>query len=59
MPDITQQYNQTFVEFNPQQQANLAIEQLRKLQIADGAFTALPTGRTVTLNLPQSWSWMN
>jgi uncharacterized protein YfaS (alpha-2-macroglobulin family) len=39
---ITQQYNKTFAEFNPQEQANLAIEQLRKLQIADGAFTALP-----------------
>ncbi|MEA5551695.1 alpha-2-macroglobulin [Anabaena cylindrica UHCC 0172] len=39
---LTQQYNQTFAEFNPQKQANLAIEQLQKLQIADGGFAAFP-----------------
>jgi len=39
---ITQKYNQTFAEFNPSQQANQAIEQLQKLQIADGGFAAFP-----------------
>ncbi|MFM2063846.1 MAG: hypothetical protein RLZZ507_3517 [Cyanobacteriota bacterium] len=39
---LGQKYNQTFVEFNPQKQANLAIEQLQKLQIADGGFAAFP-----------------
>lgn len=39
---LTQQYNQTFAEFNPQQQAKLAIKQLQKLQIADGGFAAFP-----------------
>ncbi|UKO99788.1 alpha-2-macroglobulin family protein [Nostoc sp. UHCC 0870] len=39
---LTQKYNQTFAEFNPQQQANQAITQLQKLQIADGGFAAFP-----------------
>ncbi|MTJ10838.1 alpha-2-macroglobulin [Anabaena sp. UHCC 0204] len=39
---LTQKYNQTFTEFNPQQQAKLAISQLQKLQIADGGFAAFP-----------------
>ncbi|WP_127054017.1 alpha-2-macroglobulin family protein [Trichormus variabilis] len=39
---LTQQYNQTFAEFNPQQQANQAIAQLQKLQISDGGFVAFP-----------------
>ncbi|WP_016951547.1 alpha-2-macroglobulin [Anabaena sp. PCC 7108] len=39
---LTQKYNQTFAEFNPQQQANQAIAQLQKLQIADGGFVAFP-----------------
>ncbi|MDK2407712.1 alpha-2-macroglobulin [Aphanizomenon sp. PH219] len=39
---LTQKYNQTFAEFNPQQQAKLAIAQLQKLQIADGGFAAFP-----------------
>jgi len=39
---LTQKYSQTFAEFNPQQQANQAITQLEKLQIADGGFAAFP-----------------
>ncbi|MDM3851761.1 MAG: alpha-2-macroglobulin [Aphanizomenon gracile PMC627.10] len=39
---LTQKYNQTFTEFNPQQQAKIAIAQLQKLQIADGGFAAFP-----------------
>lgn len=39
---ITQKYGQAFSEFNPSQQAKQAIEQLQKLQIADGGFTAFP-----------------
>jgi uncharacterized protein YfaS (alpha-2-macroglobulin family) len=39
---LTQKYNQTFTEFNPQAQAKLAIAQLQKLQIADGGFAAFP-----------------
>ena len=39
---LTQKYNQTFAEFNPQAQAKLAIAQLQKLQIADGGFAAFP-----------------
>ncbi|MDB9309411.1 alpha-2-macroglobulin [Aphanizomenon sp. CS-733/32] len=39
---LTQKYNQTFAEFNPQQQAKIAIAQLQKLQIADGGFAAFP-----------------
>jgi uncharacterized protein YfaS (alpha-2-macroglobulin family) len=39
---LTQKYNQTFTEFNPQEQAKLAIAQLQKLQIADGGFAAFP-----------------
>lgn len=39
---LTQKYNQTFTEFNPLQQAKLAIAQLQKLQIADGGFVAFP-----------------
>ncbi|MEH2392870.1 MAG: alpha-2-macroglobulin [Nostoc sp.] len=39
---IAQKYGQTFVEFNPSQQANQAIEKLQKLQIADGGFAAFP-----------------
>ncbi|MDZ8240249.1 MAG: alpha-2-macroglobulin [Nostoc sp. ChiQUE01a] len=39
---IAQKYGQTFAEFNPSQQANQAIEQLQKLQIADGGFAAFP-----------------
>jgi uncharacterized protein YfaS (alpha-2-macroglobulin family) len=39
---LTQKYGQTFAEFNPQKQANQAIEKLQKLQIADGGFAAFP-----------------
>ncbi|WP_224090808.1 alpha-2-macroglobulin family protein [Nostoc sp. MS1] len=39
---IAQKYGQAFADFNPNQQANLAIEQLQKLQIADGGFAAFP-----------------
>jgi len=39
---ISQKYSQTFTEFNTKQQANQAIEQLQKLQIADGGFAAFP-----------------
>ncbi|MDZ8108792.1 MAG: alpha-2-macroglobulin [Nostoc sp. DedQUE12a] len=39
---IAQKYSQIFAEFNPSQQANQAIEQLQKLQIADGGFAAFP-----------------
>ncbi|WP_371417515.1 alpha-2-macroglobulin [Anabaena sp. UHCC 0187] len=39
---LTQKYNQTFAEFNPQAQAKLAIAQLQTLQIADGGFAAFP-----------------
>ncbi|MBD2293137.1 alpha-2-macroglobulin family protein [Anabaena sphaerica FACHB-251] len=42
LQNLKQQYNQTFAEFNPQKQANLAISQLQKLQIADGGFAAFP-----------------
>ncbi|MEH2068127.1 MAG: alpha-2-macroglobulin [Nostoc sp.] len=39
---IAQKYGQIFADFNPSQQANQAIEQLQKLQIADGGFAAFP-----------------
>ncbi|WP_041555107.1 alpha-2-macroglobulin family protein [Nostoc sp. PCC 7524] len=39
---LAQKYSQTFAEFNPPQQANQAITQLQKLQIADGGFAAFP-----------------
>lgn len=39
---LSQKYSQTFVEFNPQRQANQAISQLEKLQLADGGFAAFP-----------------
>jgi uncharacterized protein YfaS (alpha-2-macroglobulin family) len=39
---LTQKYNQTFAEFNPQAQAKQAIAQLQTLQIADGGFAAFP-----------------
>ncbi|MBW4561297.1 MAG: alpha-2-macroglobulin family protein [Mojavia pulchra JT2-VF2] len=39
---LSQKYSQTFAEFNPSQQANQAIEQLQKLQIADGGFASFP-----------------
>ncbi|MEA5565352.1 alpha-2-macroglobulin [Anabaena sp. UHCC 0399] len=39
---LTQKYSQTFAEFNSQKQANQAITQLQKLQIADGGFAAFP-----------------
>jgi uncharacterized protein YfaS (alpha-2-macroglobulin family) len=42
LQNLRQKYNQTFTEFNPQKQANLAIAQLQKLQIADGGFAAFP-----------------
>ncbi|TAF10144.1 MAG: alpha-2-macroglobulin family protein [Nostocales cyanobacterium] len=42
LQNFPQQANQTFAEFNPQKQANLAIEQLQKLQIDDGGFAAFP-----------------
>ncbi|MBK1989505.1 alpha-2-macroglobulin family protein [Sphaerospermopsis aphanizomenoides BCCUSP55] len=42
LQNLSQKYNQIFAEFNPQQQANLAMEQLQKLQIADGGFAAFP-----------------
>ncbi|WP_413172477.1 MG2 domain-containing protein [Anabaena azotica] len=42
LQNLSQKYNQTFAEFNPQKQANLSIEELQKLQIADGGFAAFP-----------------
>ncbi|MEH2277103.1 MAG: alpha-2-macroglobulin [Nostoc sp.] len=42
LQNLTQKYGQTFVEFNPSQQPNQAIEKLQKLQIADGGFAAFP-----------------
>ncbi|AFZ22970.1 large extracellular alpha-helical protein [Cylindrospermum stagnale PCC 7417] len=39
---LAQKYNQTFAEFNPQNQAKLAIEQLQKLQLADNGFASFP-----------------
>lgn len=39
---LAQKYSQTFAEFNPSQKANQAIEQLQKLQVADGGFAAFP-----------------
>ncbi|QLE59178.1 alpha-2-macroglobulin [Nostoc sp. TCL26-01] len=39
---LAQKYSQTFAEFNPEQQANQAITQLQKLQLADGGFAAFP-----------------
>ncbi|MDF5709221.1 MAG: alpha-2-macroglobulin [Nostoc sp. S4] len=39
---IGQKYGQTFTDFNLSQQANQALEQLQKLQIADGGFAAFP-----------------
>ncbi|WP_353932737.1 alpha-2-macroglobulin [Okeanomitos corallinicola TIOX110] len=42
LQELSQKYNQTFSEFNPQQQAKLAISQLQQLQIIDGGFAAFP-----------------
>lgn len=42
LQNLAQKYHQTFTEFNPQQQAKLAIAQLQTLQIADGGFAAFP-----------------
>ncbi|BAZ29923.1 alpha-2-macroglobulin domain-containing protein [Cylindrospermum sp. NIES-4074] len=42
LQNLSQKYNQTFAEFNPQKQANQAIEQLQKLQLADGGFASFP-----------------
>ncbi|HYX15469.1 MAG TPA: alpha-2-macroglobulin family protein, partial [Nostoc sp.] len=42
LQNLAQKYGQTFSEFNPSQQAKQAIEQLQKLQIADGGFAAFP-----------------
>jgi len=42
LQNLTQKYHQTFAEFNPQAQAKIAIEELQKLQIADGGFAAFP-----------------
>ncbi|WP_191761157.1 alpha-2-macroglobulin family protein [Komarekiella delphini-convector] len=39
---LGQKYGQTFAEFNPSNQANLALEKLQKLQISDGGFAAFP-----------------
>ncbi|MCC5638530.1 alpha-2-macroglobulin family protein [Nostoc sp. CHAB 5844] len=39
---LGQKYSQSFAEFNPSQQANQAITQLQKLQVADGGFAAYP-----------------
>ncbi|WP_198161150.1 alpha-2-macroglobulin family protein [Anabaena sp. CA = ATCC 33047] len=39
---LAQKYSQSFAEFNPKQQANQAITQLQKLQLADGGFAAFP-----------------
>ncbi|MBD2383869.1 alpha-2-macroglobulin family protein [Cylindrospermum sp. FACHB-282] len=39
---LGKQYSQTFAEFNPQNQAKLAIEELQKLQIADNGFASFP-----------------
>ncbi|BAY08223.1 alpha-2-macroglobulin family protein [Calothrix sp. NIES-2098] len=39
---LSQKYGQTFAEFNINQQANLATEQLQKLQVADGGFASYP-----------------
>ncbi|WP_017653700.1 alpha-2-macroglobulin family protein [Fortiea contorta] len=37
---LTQKYSQPLAEFNPQSQANQAIEKLLKLQLSDGGFAA-------------------
>lgn len=42
LQNMAQKYNQSFSEFNPQKQANQAIEQLQKLQLADGGFASFP-----------------
>ncbi|HLO84081.1 MAG TPA: alpha-2-macroglobulin [Nostocaceae cyanobacterium] len=39
---LTTKYNQTFTEFNSQQQAKQVISQLQKLQLADNGFAAFP-----------------
>ena len=42
---ISQKYGQIFTEFNPTQQATLALEYLQKLQQPDGGFTSWPRGK--------------
>ncbi|BAY94675.1 MULTISPECIES: alpha-2-macroglobulin family protein [unclassified Tolypothrix] len=42
LQNISQKYGQTFAEFNSNQQANQATEQLQKLQVADGGFASYP-----------------
>ncbi|HLP86987.1 MAG TPA: alpha-2-macroglobulin [Nostocaceae cyanobacterium] len=49
---LTTKYNQTFTEFNPQQQATQAINQLQKLQLSDNGFAAFP-------NQPKSDPWVS
>jgi hypothetical protein len=39
---LSEKYGQTFAEFNPTKRASQAIEQLQKLQLADGGFAAFP-----------------
>ncbi len=39
---LSQQYGQTFKDFNPTEQANLALTRLQKLQTPDGGFAAWP-----------------
>jgi alpha-2-macroglobulin len=43
---LSQQYGQTFKEFNPTEQANLAFANLQKLQKPDGGFAAWPAQET-------------
>ncbi|BAY60501.1 alpha-2-macroglobulin domain-containing protein [Calothrix brevissima NIES-22] len=42
LQNLSQKYGQTFAEFNINQQANQATEQLQKLQIGDGGFASYP-----------------
>ena len=43
---LSQQYSQTFGDFNPTQQAKSALDRLQKLQMPDGGFAALPGQKT-------------
>ncbi|NEP02426.1 MAG: alpha-2-macroglobulin family protein [Symploca sp. SIO2E9] len=43
---LSQKYAQTFAEFNPTQQAVIALEQLQKLQQGDGGFSSWPRQRS-------------
>ncbi|WP_293135275.1 alpha-2-macroglobulin [Okeania sp. SIO3I5] len=39
---LAEKYEQAFVDFNPEQQAKLALEKLEKLQLPDGGFAYYP-----------------